>query len=193
MKSATKKNIPAIVKILAPAFSDNKSVNRCVKQDSRRYKRIENQIKYISSICIRNKMAFLNENMTGTVLCTLSNGGGATLLDDLYYIFKVSGVKLGLQLIKREKLLKQILPNDNYCHLWLIGIDKESQSKGNGTKIISFLKKNCRDQQLPIYLETSNQRNKIFYEKNGFKLYHRTQLSTDNFELYFYYWDPREN
>lgn len=193
MKSATSKDIPAIVEILTRAFLENKSVNRCIKQDSRRHKRIENQIKYICRISLRCKMAFLNENKTGAVLCSLSNVRGATLLDDLFYFFKVSGVKLGLQLLKREKLLKQILPQGAYCHLWLIGVDNEFQSKGAGTKMISDLKNICSDMHLPIYLETSTPRNRLFYEKNGFKLYNSVQLPTDTFELYFYCWNPAQD
>lgn len=193
MECATRKDMPAIVEILTAAFLDNKSVNRCVKQDSQRKKRIENQIKYVCRIALRCKMAFLNENNTGAVLCSLSNVKGATLLDDLFYFFKVSGAKLGFQLLKREKLLKQILPHGAYCHLWLIGVDNEFQSKGAGTHMISYMKNICREKQLPIYLETSTPRNRMFYEKNGFKLYHTTQLETDDFELYFYCWNPMQD
>jgi len=185
---ATKKDIPAIVKILAPAFSDNLSVNRCVKQDSNRLKRIENQIKYISRICIRNNMAFINNEKTSAVLCHLTSGKKATIMDDLYYLFCVSGVRLGLQLMKREKLLKQIVPEAEGCHLWFIGVDKNCQGKGLGSAAMGDIKQMCKEKNLPIYLETSNPRNLKFYEKNGFELYYKIQLPTDDFELYFFRW-----
>ncbi len=61
MITATKKDIPTLIKILAPSFSYNLSVNRCVKQDSRRLQRIEKQIRYVCNISIKNNLAFINE------------------------------------------------------------------------------------------------------------------------------------
>ncbi len=189
---ASKKDIPLIVHILAPAFSDNQSVNRCIKQDSRRVQRIENQVKYATMLSLRSHMAYLNATKTGAILCTLSDGKKATILDDLYYLFYVSGLKLGLQLMKREKALQQILPKSTNCHIWFIGVDKTVQGKGTGTKMIEDVKKICQEQHLPIYLETSNPRNFRFYEKNGFTLYQKIKLPMDDFELYFYSWEPRQ-
>lgn len=190
---AKKKDIPTIVKILTPPFSSNKSVNRCVKQDHKRLLRIENQIKYVSNISIRNNMAFINTRKTGAVLCSLSNGKKATMLDDLYFLSHVSGLKLGLQLMKREKLLKKIHPDTAYCHLLYIGVENDAQGKGIGTQMLKYVKQICRDRNLQIHLETSNLRNLKFYEKNGFNLYRKMKLPMDDFELYFYSWDPLRN
>jgi ribosomal protein S18 acetylase RimI-like enzyme len=190
MITATKKEIPAIVKILAPPFSTNQSVNRCVKQDKRRFQRIENQIRYVSNISIRDNMAYMNSAKTGAMLCNLSNGEKSTMLDDLYYLTQVSGLKLGLQLIKREKLLKQMIPMRDYCHLWFIGVENGSQGKGIGTQMIEYLKQTCMERGLPICLETSNPRNIKFYERNGFDLSRKVRLPMDDFDLYFYSWNP---
>lgn len=192
MITATKTDIPLMVDILAPAFSDNLSVNRCVKQTPDRFHRIRNQVKYIARISLRNRLAFLNEQKTGVVLCNLSHGKKATFFDDIWFLWKVSGLKLGLQLMKREKLLKQIIPDENCCHLWFIGVSPESQGKGQGSKMILGLQKICTEQKLPIFLETSNLRNLAFYEKNGFSIYKKTRLPTDDFDLYFYSWHPEK-
>jgi len=191
MKNAKRDDIPILINILTPPFSTNLSVNRCVKQDDKRLQRIKNQIRYISKISIRNNLAFVNTTKTAVMLCNLSNGRKANILDDLYFIFKVSGLKLGLQLLKREKLLKQLHPKTNYCHLWFIGVKNEAQGNGIGTKMISYLKQKCQEKSLPIYLETSNPDNLKFYEKNGFKLYKTIKLPMDNFDLYFYSWLPQ--
>lgn len=192
MITATKTDIPLMVDILAPAFSDNLSVNRCVRQTPDRIDRIKNQVKYIARISLRNHLAFLNEQKTGVVLCNLSQGKKATVLDDIWFLWKVSGLKLGLQLMKREKLLKQMIPDENSCHLWFIGVLPYLQGKGLGTEMISALQKICSEKKLPIYLETSNLRNLAFYKKNGFRLYKKTRLQTDDFDLYFYSWHPEK-
>ena len=190
MQQATKEDIPSLINILAPAFADNRSVNRCVKQDSKRMERIENQIRYISNISLRNEMAFVNKDKTTAMLSNLSYGSKATLSDDLYFITKVSGVGLGLQLLKREKLLKAMNPTYDFCHLWFIGVVPELQGQGLGTETLNFLKAQCEQKGLPIHLETSNPRNIKFYENNGFTLQEKKRLPMDNFDLYFYAWQP---
>ena len=42
MINARRNDIPTLVKILAPPFYKNLSVNRCVKQDGKRLQRIDN-------------------------------------------------------------------------------------------------------------------------------------------------------
>jgi len=190
MTHATKIDISAIINILTPAFASNLSVNRCVKQDAKRLQRIENQIRYISRISIRNQLAFINSDKTAAALCNLSLGKKATVFDDLYFLFKVSGLKLGLELMKREKLLKQHQPKSQFCHLWFIGVDVEVQGKGIGSKLLNEIKQLCTQNNWPIYLETSNTANLNFYRKNGFELYKQLTLPVDDFELYFFRWMP---
>lgn len=190
MINATQHDIETLVKILAPPFSDNLSVNRCVKQDNKRLERIENQIRYVSNISIRNQMAFVNQAKTAALLCNLSSGKKATLMDDMFFITKVSGLKLGLELVKRERLLKQMHPCTDFCHLWFIGVDTAQQGQGMGSEMMDFIKQHCIEKQLPIYLETSNQRNIKFYEKHGFNLYEKIKLPMDDFELSFFSWEP---
>lgn len=189
MIAASPAEIELIVKILAPSFETNLSVNRCIKQDHKQFQRIENQIRYVSRLSLRDQMAFVNEYKTGALLCNLSDGAKATPLDDLFYITRVSGIKLGLKLMQREKMLKQFSPTIPYCHLWFIGVDKKEQGHGLGTKMLDALKNICKERKLPIYLETSNPQNLKFYERNGFEVYHEAQLPMDNFKLYFYKWN----
>ena len=190
MQRAVIKDIPRLVKILTPAFIDNLSVNRCVKQDDKRVERIKKQIEYISKISIRNNLAYINNDRTGALLCNMSTGKGATIFEDIYYIFNVSGLILSLQLLKREKELSKILPKEEYCHLWFIAVEPEYQAKGYGAEMLSFIKQECKQKQYPIFLETSNPNNIMFYEKNGFKMYKKIRLSTDDFEVFFFSWYP---
>ncbi len=126
----------------------------------------------------------------GAILCNLSNGKRSTILNDLYFIFQVSGLRLGLQLIKREQVLNQNHPPKDNCHIWFIGVEKEKQGNGMGTEMIEYIKQKCQEKNLPIFLETSNPHNINFYEKNGFNLYKKMKLPMDDFELYFYSWYP---
>ncbi len=167
MMFATEKDLPLMVEILTLAFSDNLSVNRCVKQTPDRIGRIKNQVKYIARISLRNRMAFINEEKTGVVLCNLSHGKKANVFDDIWFLWKVSGLKLGLQLMKREKLLKQIIPDENCCHLWFIGVSPEWQGKGTGSEMIIDLKKSAAKKNYPSSLKHRTCETLLFMKKTG--------------------------
>jgi len=192
MITAREKDIPALIRILTPPFETNRSVNRCVKQDDKRLQRIAKQIRYVCKISIRNNLAFMNSSQTGALLCNLSDGKKSTILDDFLFILQVSGLKLGLQILKREKQLKQLRPKTNYCHLWFIGVLNDWQGNGVGSQLLTCLKQRCKEKNLPIYLETSNAFNIPFYERNGFRLIKTRKLPMDDFEIYFFSWSPNE-
>lgn len=187
---AQKQDIPQLVKILLYPFQYNLSVNKCIKQDKKKLSRIENQIKYVSRISIRNNWAFMNKDQTGAVLCVPSDGKKATLEDDFFFIRKVSGLKLGFKLMKRERLLSKYHPSEPFCHLWYIGVDITLQRKGEGSRMIQFVQNKCKEENLPIYLETSNEDNIKFYQKNGFEMFQCAELPGDEFTLYFFRWEP---
>jgi ribosomal protein S18 acetylase RimI-like enzyme len=133
-------------------------------------------------------MAYINKAKTAAILCHLSYGKKANIWDDLYFIFKVSGIKLVLQILKREKLLKDLHPKTKFCHLWFIGVKNELQGQGHGSQMLDAIKSICLGKQLPIYLETSNKDNINFYLNNGFVLEKTVQLPMDDFEIYLFSW-----
>lgn len=187
---AQKQDIPQLIKILLYPFQYNLSVNRCIKQDKKKLARISNQIRYVAKISIKNNWAFMNNDKTTAVLCVPSDGKQATVVEDFFFIRKVSGLKLGFKLMKRERLIAKYHPSTPFCHLWYIGVDITLQRKGEGSKMMRFIQGKCREENLPIYLETSNEDNIRFYQKNGFEMYDSVQLPGDDFTLYFFKWLP---
>ncbi len=192
MHPVLQEDIPKVAQLLAQAFDDNKSVNRCIKQGSKRKNCIYRLMRYVCKTSVRNKMAFIHPSRNGVLLCTYSNGIKPSFWDDLQYILQVSGLKLGLKLLKRERLLNQRHAKNKYCHLWFIGMDASHQGKGIGSEMMTSIKKVCQMQKMDIYLETSNLRNLAFYEQNGFTCYLKEQLTTDDFPLYFFKWSSNE-
>jgi len=65
----------------------------------------------------------------------------------------------------------------NFIHLNYLAVDKKCQSKGYGTKIISFLKEKFNNKTIVVDVEKEGikeknndvrKRRKVFYHKNGF-------------------------
>ena len=85
--------------------------------------------------------------------------------------------KIGLKASKRfkpigkyaTKMHKKHAPGKHW-YLETLGVDPNFQGKGIGSSLMNFKLKEIDLQGLPIYLETSTEKNVRFYEKMGFKV-----------------------
>jgi ribosomal protein S18 acetylase RimI-like enzyme len=176
--------------LLGSAFDNNLSVNRYLKQDDKRVSRLRGQIKYVARLALKNAMAFSSDDGQAIALCVPSPGKKASVWHDLVFIFTVSGLKKAKGLLKREKLLKGIIPDAPLVHLWLLAVSSPNQRKGHGSGMLREIQQMAKTLQLPIYLETSNPDNIPFYEKQGFRIYYATTIDGDSFRTYFFRWYP---
>ena len=55
---------------------------------------------------------------------------------DLKLLFKCIGIFNIGKVLKREKSIKQYHPNEDFIHLWYIGVKKSEQGKGRGTQLM---------------------------------------------------------
>ena len=68
-----------------------------------------------------------------------------------------------------KKIHKSIIPNEHW-YLQTLGVDPHHQGKGYGTFLIKHMFEKIDAQGLPVYLETSLEKNVKFYEKFGFNI-----------------------
>lgn len=193
MREARPKDLNALIHLLSPLFITNLSVNQSIKQDRHKTKRIRHLIKYACKISIRNHSAFMGDSDGSAMLCVPSNGHKATLLENILFILKASGLQLARQIIQREHQIKGHHPEGNFYHLWFIGVKNDVQRSGEGSKLINDLKEKCQDEQRPIYLETSSLENIAFYKRNGFTCYRSVKLQNDPFYSHFFFWKPNND
>ncbi|PXF44454.1 Puromycin N-acetyltransferase [Gracilariopsis chorda] len=55
-----------------------------------------------------------------------------------------------------------------HMHLFIIGTERSMQGKGGGSSVISEMLRKCDSDGIPVYLESSNEKNLSFYKKHGF-------------------------
>ena len=90
---------------------------------------------------------------------------------------KAKMYKLGMEASKRVKPIQEadkeahleFAPTDHW-YLQTLGVDPQYQGKGYGTILVKYMLDKIDKNPLPVFLETSNQRNVRFYEKLGFKV-----------------------
>lgn len=177
----TDKNL--VVDILVHSFADNKSINYIVKQDSRREARLRKLMAYSFEICYRFGEVYLTEDKKACALILFPHKKRSlsAILLDLDLAFSVIGLSNLKKVLSRESKIKQLYPKEPYCYLWFIGVNPADQHKGIGKALLKEILKKAEIQGLPVYLETSANRNVPWYEQFGFATYKKLDFGYELF------------
>lgn len=177
------------IDILSECFESNKTVNWIVKQDSRRKDRIRDLIDYSFETCLESGLSYLTNDHAGVIICSMSNDK-LPVLEEAYltlqFVLKVTGIDGIAKALRREDYIKQFHPQDGeFIYIWFIGLRKTEQGKGVGSAMLGEIINKSNEQNIPIYLETSTERNIGFYKKHGFEVYHTSGKEIFGYELFF--------
>lgn len=189
MIKADKTHKERVIEILSECFETNKSVNWIIKQDAKRVERIRYLIDYSFDTCIETGHIYLTEDLSGAIVCSNSDDK-LPVLEEAYltlrFVLKVTGITGIGKALRREKYINQFHPKDQeFIYIWFIGLKKNEQGKGLGPAMLQEVIDRSNEEQIPIYLETSNERNLNFYKKHGFDVYHIAPEDVFGFKLYF--------
>jgi ribosomal protein S18 acetylase RimI-like enzyme len=108
-------------------------------------------------------------------------------------------IKLGFSAFKRfyfeivamlDKKHALIMGNEPHLYGWMIGVNPGKQHKGIGLQLMNHCFKLADEKQLPIYLETSVEKNVSLYNYKDFKIKDTGNIA-GKFNLYFMVRDPQ--
>ncbi|MFM2361531.1 MAG: hypothetical protein RLZZ316_433 [Bacteroidota bacterium] len=175
--NATKKKV---LEILLPAFRHNRSIVYIAgAADSR----ILALLSYCYDCCDEFGKIYLDEKSGAAALLLLphqKSNSVKAILRDFKFVIKILSWGRIKRVIKREKDLKKLYPEKAFYHLWYVGVLPAMQQNGSGTRLLNQIIKEAQSNQLPVYLETSEQRNFKWYELNGFVLQHTFTIGGDD-------------
>lgn len=186
MRKASQSDKKKVVEILTESFIDNKSVNYILKKGGNKERKIKDLMNYSFNLGMKKGDIFINEENNACSIIMYPKKKKYdfwSLIQDIKLVKNVIGLKKVIKVSKKEKEVSNHHPENNFAHLWYIGVEKKSQGRGLGT---DFLNKICtyyKEKDLKIYLETSTEINIPFYKKSdfgvfnineeyGFKFYH---------------------
>ena len=102
------------------------------------------------------------------------------------FILKVTGIDGIGKALRREQYVTSFHPQDHeFMYIWFIAVDKTMQCKGVASKMIQEIIDKSNKEQIPVYVETSTERNLKFYQNHGFEIYHVSEEEIFGFKLYF--------
>ena len=189
MFKADKIHKEKVIEILSECFETNKSVNWIVKQDEKRKERIRYLMEYSFEACVEIGQVYLTDNVSGVIIYSNSDDKLPILKEaflTVQYVWKVTGVDGIGRALRREQYVNQFHPTDQeFLYIWFIGLKKTEQGKGLGSAMLHEVIDKSNKEQIPIYVETSNERSLNFYSKHGFEVYHTSPDDLFGFKLYF--------
>jgi len=186
MIKSTKSDKKLVVEILTNSFKDNQSVNYIIKNDEKRIDRIKALMAYSFDICFMFGEVYLSENKQACALVLFPDKKKFSLAAtwaDIKLVFKSITLFRAGKAMSRESQIKSHYPKDNFYYLWFLGVKKEEQNKGTGSKLLNDIIQDSLSQNRPIYLETSTIKNIPWYSKFNFVIYNEIDFGYKLFML----------
>ena len=91
--------------------------------------------------------------------------------------FSVIGLARVNKVLARESRMKAFHPKSPFAYLWFVGVHADFQNQGKGSELLENLIDRYSQQNRPIYLETSVERNLSWYLKHGFEIFNTLHLT----------------
>ncbi|WP_299763508.1 hypothetical protein [uncultured Dokdonia sp.] len=153
-------------------------------------KRLNNLYEFCIRLAMSKKGAYLNSDTKGVVLF-YREGDGVTLIGllkkiQLYFFFVVSVIDIFkiIEMMKLQRLIKRKMPNAPYLYCLIMAVHPEEKRTQTIIQMRDFLFEQSKQQQLPIYIQTSLRRNKILFERYGFECFDTVVNTSANYTLW---------
>lgn len=74
----------------------------------------------------------------------------------------------------------------NHLYVSLLGLLPEYRNRGLGARILSNIQEKAESSQVPVYLESSTEKNLSFYYRNGFEAFREIICSPEDLKVVFF-------
>ncbi|MFW9881376.1 MAG: GNAT family N-acetyltransferase [Candidatus Thorarchaeota archaeon] len=172
--------IEKVCKVAGEAFQEDPSTLFIYPDEKERKQKLQYGFRMIYNYGMRHGVAYaISNNLEGIIVWlppnkvfpstwTLMRHGG-------FYTMRKVGLKL--KALKRtmavfgyiETKHKELAPFDHW-YLQNIAVKIKEQGKGYGGLLLTLMIEKIDSEDLPIYLETNNEKNLGFYQKYGFEI-----------------------
>jgi hypothetical protein len=185
----------SVVTIIAETFDSNPAVNWLIKQGSSRKRHIQNLAKYAFMKAWIRDGVYISTNEKGVALCYRFNKKKFSLLVLWYQLkFALTSIEVSRlpKVLKREAYRAQLRPESGaYYYFWFLSVLPEG--RGAGFELKNAVFEQATKEHLPVYLETSIERNQKIYEHIGFQTYHYWKDEKEGIQFWFLKWEPSQH
>lgn len=90
-----------------------------------------------------------------------------------------------------QETMGRLHPSEPHYYLQSVGARQAHQGQGVGSALIKQVTRLCDQEQMPAYLESSNELNLPLYERHGFETFHLEELGGNGPPMWFMLRPPR--
>ena len=192
LRKVTRDDMQLVADIITKTFARNPGVNWTLKHTGNPAHHIKRLAEYAFIKSYLRDGVFISSNRKGVALCYQYNRNRFSLLEFWYQIrFAFTSIDFWsiTKVIRRESIRKRIRPQSGeYLYFWFLGVLPEGRGAGIELKNRVFQK--ARKENLPIYLETSLERNQKIYARIGFTTYYYWENKPEKIQFWFMKWEP---
>jgi hypothetical protein len=141
------------------------------------------------------KGAYLTNDRNGVVLFYKLDCKPASLmilLNKLYLLIEVTGIKHGIQAIRSREIIGRVRPKTGW-YGWFLATDRDATGNAAAFEIKREIFKLSDMSNEPIYVETTMERIMLLYKRMGFYQYAKIRHPYENFDIWFMKRDPHTN
>lgn len=113
----------------------------------------------------------------------------------IYFGFRLlrhGGPRCLRRLRTQGALYSKHLPREPHYYLQFLGCRHDHQGHGIGTALLQEGLLVCDERDMPVYLESSNERNLPLYERHGFEVRATAQVSKKGPTVWFMWREPQQ-
>ncbi|GGC42544.1 hypothetical protein GCM10011386_38490 [Parapedobacter defluvii] len=174
MIAATRHDKHLLIDILSRSFADNGSVDYVIRQGRGRTRRIRALMDYSIEVCLRSGKVLLNSERTACALVLYPHRKRTTFGSirlNIQLVMCAIGITGIGRVLRRESRINRTRPMQKMAYLWFIGVPPDRQGAGTGSSLLQEMLAEADRMGLPVYLETSTERNLPWYGRFGFDEY----------------------
>jgi hypothetical protein len=174
MYRAERKHKDLVIDILVSAFEPltyASSLNRVVKQDSKRKKRMTILMAYLFEKAMKFGEVHISDNDKACLIFSYSDKEKFSLkiiLLEIQLAFKCMGIKNVINVAKRKKVMQKYFPKEPHYRPLIFGAKPEYQ--GVAARFMFDIDKYYMQNPLPVVGDVAAEINVKLYEKFGFRV-----------------------
>lgn len=162
------------IEALVRAFLDDPVLRWCFPDDRRRGRQLDGLFHFLwAGLWSRHDLAYTTDQIRGVAIWLPPDQWRVGLFEQLRLLPGYVG-NVGLREVPRTlrgfNLLASRHPQQAHFYLHFVGVTPEWQGRGIGAKLLEPMLKRCDREALPAYLEATTARNRLFYQRNGFRV-----------------------
>ena len=174
--------------IITHAFSANPNMLWVVKQDGKVKERLRVLCEYCLEAAMSKQGAYISSDGLG-VLLAYSSMCAIPFLTSFRLTLMLVRYCIGWErvpaVLYRQYCLGKLRPKEEHLYCIMLAVKNNTNGMNTVMELKNGLYGMSKEQNLPIYAETSIRKNKTAYERFGFKTYNRFQMKGADFIIWF--------